>query len=67
MTVTYTALITLAILREDLTRLDRQGLVVRNRAGKRIEGSFLLLPKFVGLIEREPSLQIQQGETHIYV
>ena len=60
MIVTYTASITLAILRDDFTRLDRQGLVMfLESARKRMDGSLLLLSKFAGLIECEASLQVQ--------
>ena len=62
MIVTSTASITLAILRDDLTRLDRQGLVMfLESARKRMDGSLLLLSKFAGLIECEASLQVQWG------
>jgi len=40
MIVTYTALITLAVLRDDFTRLDRQGLVTFLRSSQREDGSF---------------------------
>ena len=59
MIVTYTALITLAILRDDFTRLDRQGLVMfLESTRKRMDGS-LLLSKFAGLIECKASLEVQ--------
>ena len=42
MIVTYTALITLAILRDDFTRLDREGLVTFLRSSQREDGRFVL-------------------------
>jgi len=40
MIVTYTALLTLAILRDDFARLDRRGLVTFLRSSQREDGSF---------------------------
>ncbi|KAF9649787.1 terpenoid cyclases/Protein prenyltransferase [Thelephora ganbajun] len=40
MIITYTALVTLAILRDDFTRLDRPGLVTFLRSSQREDGSF---------------------------
>ena len=41
MIVTYTALITLAILRGDFTRLDRQGLVMFLKSNQKEDGRFV--------------------------
>ena len=43
MIVTYTALITLAILRDDFTRLDRRGLVTFLRSSQQEDGRFVLV------------------------
>ena len=40
MIITYTALLTLAILRDDFARLDRRGLVTFLRASQREDGRF---------------------------
>lgn len=44
MIVTYTALISLAILRDDFTRLDRRGLVAFLRSSQREDGRSALAP-----------------------
>ena len=41
MIVTYTALIALAILRDDFTRLDRQGLVMFLKPSQKEDGRFV--------------------------
>ena len=41
MIVSYTVLITLAILRDDFTRLDRQGPVTFLRSGQKEDGGFV--------------------------
>ena len=55
MIVTYTALISLAILRDDFTRLDRRGLVTFLRSSQREDGRFVLAPIEVGLANRVES------------
>ena len=69
MIVTYTALVSLAILRDDFARLDRGGLVTFLRSSQQEDGRFVFsLPsKFVGLTDREVSLQIRRGVTQISV
>ncbi|KAI5118078.1 hypothetical protein M0805_009158 [Coniferiporia weirii] len=42
--MTYTALLSLAILRDDFTRLDRGGLVGLLRATQQVDGSFTAIP-----------------------
>lgn len=44
MIVTYTALVALAILRDDFTRLDRRGLVKFLRSSQKEDGRFVLAP-----------------------
>ena len=48
MIVTYTALISLAVLRDDFTRLDRRGLVTFLRSSQREDGRFVLVPIEIG-------------------
>ena len=55
MIVTYTALISLAILRDDFTRLDRRGLVTFLRSSQREDGRFVLTPIEIGLANRAES------------
>lgn len=43
MIATYTALITLAILRDDFTRLDRRGLVAFLRSSQQEDGRFVFV------------------------
>jgi geranylgeranyl transferase type-1 subunit beta len=43
MIVTYTALIALAILRDDFTRLDRRGLVTFLRSSQQEDGRFVFV------------------------
>ena len=48
--MTYTALITLAILRDDFSRLDRRGLVALLRATQKEDGRYgvhVFLPDFL--------------------
>lgn len=70
MIVTYTALVSLAILRDDFTRLDRRGLVTFLGSSQQEDGRFVLpsIPlKFVGLTDYKVSLQTRRGVTQIYV
>ena len=55
MIVTYTALISLAILRDDFTRLDRRGLVTFLRSSQREDGRSVLGPFEVGLANQVKS------------
>ena len=55
MIVTYTALISLAILRDDFTRLDRPGLVTFLRSSQRKDGRFVLAPIEIGRADRVES------------
>lgn len=67
MIVTYTALINLAILRDDFTRLDRRGLVTFLRSSQREDGRFVLAPIEICLANRvEVSPQTQLVVTQTY-
>lgn len=48
MIVTYTALITLAVLRDDFSRLDREGLVTFLRRSQQEDGRFVLTSIDIG-------------------
>ena len=66
MIATYTALVALAILRDDFTRLDRRGLVTLLRSSQREDGRFVLASIVVSkLTERKALPQTQLGVTQI--
>ena len=68
MIVTYTALLSLAILRDDFKRLDRQGLVTFLRSSQREDGWCVLVFIIISQPDRIKVLpQTQQEVTRICV
>ena len=56
MIMTYTALLSLAVLRDDFSKLDRPGIIKFLKACQKEDGRFCCFPLFFPLLLRSPTV-----------